>query len=197
LALNILNWAEAQFLSIPPQSCSVASPGGAIFVSIPVRKNQMDDQVVHLTREGYEKFDAELQYLRNVRRYEVAERLRLALEEGGDLVENAEYEDAKNEQAFVEGRVQQLELLLSRAQILTDDVVSDGIVRINRVVTVQEKGFDPEKFHIVGAAEANPLEGKISDVSPLGRALVGKKVGETVTINAPDGSFSYKIVAVE
>jgi transcription elongation factor GreA len=159
----------------------------------------MDDQVVHLTREGYEKFDAELQYLRNVRRYEVAERLRLALEEGGDLVENAEYEDAKNEQAFVEGRVQQLELLLSRAQILENDHarISDGVVRINCVVTVQEKGFDAEKFHIVGAAEANPLEGKISDVSPLGRALVGKKVGETVTINAPDGSFSYKIVAVE
>src|SRR5689334_19955914 len=120
-----MNWAEAQFLSItsPTPSCSVISPGGAIFVSIPVRKNRMDDQVVHLTREGYEKFDAELQYLRNVRRYEVAERLRLALEEGGDLVENAEYEDAKNEQAFVEGRVQKLELMLSRAQILDDNHV--------------------------------------------------------------------------
>lgn len=159
----------------------------------------MEDQVVHLTREGYEKFDAELQYLRNVRRYEVAERLRLALEEGGDLVENAEYEDAKNEQAFVEGRVQQLELLLSRAQILENGQtpISDGIVRLNCTVTVQEDGEKPEKFHIVGAAEANPLEGRISDVSPLGKALLSKKVGDKVTISAPDGSFSYKIIAVE
>ena len=157
-----------------------------------------DQQVVHLTREGYEKFDDELQYLRNVRRYEVAERLRLALEEGGDLVENAEYEDAKNEQAFVEGRVQQLELLLSRAQILEEDArAKHDVVRINCTVTVQEEGEKPEKFHIVGAAEADPLQGKISDVSPLGRAMMGKKAGDKVTINAPDGSFTYKIVKIE
>jgi len=156
-----------------------------------------DQQVVHLTREGYEKFDAELQYLRNVRRYEVAERLRLALEEGGDLVENAEYEDAKNEQAFVEGRIQQLELLLSRAHILENGTQKADVVRINCTVTVQEEGEKPETFHIVGAAEANPLEGKISDVSPLGRALMGKKVSDKVTISAPDGSFTYKIIKIE
>src|SRR5688572_27864899 len=85
-----------------------------------VRMSQMEDQVVHLTREGFRKFETELNYLRQVRRSEVAERLRLALEEGGDLVENAEYEDAKNEQAFVEGRIQHLEMMLSRAQIIEE-----------------------------------------------------------------------------
>jgi transcription elongation factor GreA len=99
----------------------------------------------------------------------------------------------------VEGRVQQLELLLSRAQILDDGatVVSDGIVRLNCTVTVQEDGEKAEKFHIVGAAEADPMKGRISDVSPLGKALLSKKVGDKVIINAPDGSFSYKIIAVE
>jgi transcription elongation factor GreA len=159
----------------------------------------MEDQVVHLTRDGYNKFEQELNYLRGVRRMEVAERLRLALEEGGDLVENAEYEDAKNEQAFVEGRIQHLEMLLSRAQIMDDSAAPkpDGVVRLNCWVTVQEDGETQEKFHIVGAAEANPLQGLISDVSPLGRVLMGKKVGDKVTVSAPDGSFIYKIISVE
>jgi transcription elongation factor GreA len=155
----------------------------------------MEDQVVHLTREGYDKFDSELNYLRGVRRMEVAERLRLALEEGGDLVENAEYEDAKNEQAFVEGRIQQLEMLLSRAHIM--EHAKPDAVHLNCTVTVQEDNNPPEKFHMVGAAEANPLEGRISDVSPLGRVLMNKRVGDKVTVSAPDGSFVYKIVAIE
>lgn len=158
----------------------------------------MEDQVVHLTREGYEKFEQELNYLRGVRRSEVAERLRLALEEGGDLVENAEFEDAKNEQAFVEGRIQHLELMLSRAHIMDDDAIQfDGVVRLNTIVTVQEDGQQPEKFHIVGHAEADPMQGRISDVSPLGRALMGKKKGDKVTVSAPDGSFVYKVNSVE
>lgn len=167
----------------------------------------MDDQITHLTREGFRKFEAELHYLRTVRRSEVADRLRIALEEGGDLVENAEYDDAKNEQAFVEGRIQQLEMMLSRAKIIedeqaqTDTEVSkkeeQGLIRLNSVVKVQEEGAKPEIFHIVGAAEADPAQGKISDASPLGRALIGHKKGEIITINAPDGSFSYKIVSVQ
>jgi transcription elongation factor GreA len=159
----------------------------------------MEDQVVHLTREGYDKFERELNYLRGVRRSEVAERLRLALEEGGDLVENAEYEDAKNEQAFVEGRIQHLELMLSRAHIMDDDAIPDfdGVVRLNTLVTVQEEGQSPEKFHIVGHAEADPMQGRISDVSPLGRVLMGKKVNDKVTVSAPDGSFVYKVISVE
>ncbi|HOA22602.1 MAG: transcription elongation factor GreA [Aggregatilineales bacterium] len=154
---------------------------------------------MYLTQEGFEKLENELQELRNVRRYEVAERLRLALEEGGDLVENAEYEDAKNEQAFVEGRIQHLENLLSRARII-EEQEHDGppdVVRLNSVVTIQEDGSEPETYHLVGPAEANPLEGKISDASPLGRALLGKRPGDKVTVNAPDGSFEYVIISVE
>lgn len=160
----------------------------------------MEDQIVHLTRDGFRKFEAELNYLRTVRRSEVAERLRIALEEGGDLVENAEYDDAKNEQAFVEGRIQQLEMLLSRASIIEDEAapasVKVDVIRLNSVVTVQEEGYEPETFRIVGPAEANPAAGKISDVSPVGGALLGKKVGQTVTIDAPDGSFTYRIVSI-
>src|SRR5215468_3106943 len=106
----------------------------------------MEDQTTHLTREGFRKFEAELNYLRTVRRSEVADRLRIALEEGGDLVENAEYDDAKNEQAFVEGRIQQLELMLSRASIIEDEAgdsgkkSDDNTIRLNSVVKVQEEG---------------------------------------------------------
>jgi transcription elongation factor GreA len=159
----------------------------------------MVDNVVHLTREGYQKLEAELNYLRTVRRSEVAERLHAALAEGGDLVENAEYEDAKNVQAFVEGRIQHLEMMLSRARIIEDesDVLPEGVVHLNSYVTVQEQGFDPETFHIVGPAEAQPREGKISDASPLGRALLGKKAGDRVVVKAPDGEFEYKIVSVD
>lgn len=160
----------------------------------------MDDAVL-LTREGFRQFESELNYLRSVRRSEVAERLRLSLEEGGDLVENAEYEDAKNEQAFVEGRIQQLEMMLSRARIIEEEAAAhhkkNGEIHVNSVVTVQENGYEAETFHIVGAAEANPREGKISDASPLGRALLGKKKGDTVTVNAPDGSLTYKVISVK
>lgn len=159
----------------------------------------MVNEVVYLTQEGFEKLEHELQELRNVRRYEVAERLRMALEEGGDLVENAEYEDAKNEQAFVEGRIQHLENLLSRARII-EEQEHDGppdAVRLNSLVTIQEDGFEPETYHLVGPAEANPREGKISDASPLGRALLGKRPGDTVTVKAPDGAFEYVVLSVE
>jgi transcription elongation factor GreA len=152
----------------------------------------------HLTQEGYQRFVAELNYLQNVRRREVAARLRQTLEEGGDLVENAEFEDAKNEQAFVEGRIQQLDNLLREA-IIIEDADSNGsekVVRLNSVVTVREEGFDDETFRIVGRAEANPRKGMISDESPLGRALLGKEVGQSVMIDAPDGQFEYQIISI-
>jgi transcription elongation factor GreA len=152
----------------------------------------------HLTQEGYQRFFSELNYLKNIRRREVAARLRQTLEEGGDLVENAEYEDAKNEQAFVEGRIQQLDNLLREA-IIIEDADSNGletVVRLNSVVTVREEGFDNETFRIVGRAEANPRKGMISDESPLGRALLGKEVGQSVMIDAPDGQFEYQIISI-
>ncbi len=160
----------------------------------------MSDQIVHLTKEGFEKFEIELNYLRTVRRSEVAERLRQALEEGGDLVENAEYEDAKNEQSFVEGRIQYLEGLLNRARIIDEAELAAAnldTVRLNSIVTIQEPGGEPETFRIVGPAEADPRQHRISDASPLGKALLGKRVGETVTVNAPDGTFEYLILAID
>jgi len=156
----------------------------------------MTQDVVHLTQEGYDKLEAELDELRTVRRREVAERLRQALEEGGDLQENAEYADAKNDQAFVEGRIQELEMWLSRAQII-EPHKKDGIVHLDSVVTVQEDGYEKETFHIVGAAEANPKEGKISNVSPLGKALMGQSKGDEVKISAPDGDLIYKILKID
>lgn len=159
----------------------------------------MIDEVVYLTREGLRKFESELNYLRTVRRSEVADRLRQALEEGGDLTENAEYEAAKNDQAFVEGRIQQLEMLLSRASIIDGDepVGPRDVVSLNTIVTVQEEGQEPDTFHIVGSAEADPRAGRISDASPLGRALLGRQVGDLVKVDAPDGQFTYRIVAIE
>lgn len=159
----------------------------------------MVNDVVYLTQEGFEKLEAELNDLRTVRRGEVAERLRLALEEGGDLVENAEYDDAKNEQAFVEGRIQHLENILSRARIIEEQETTGppDAVRLNSVVTVQEGKYDPEVYHLVGPAEADPRAGKISDASPLGRALLGKRPGDKVTVKAPDGAFEYVILSVE
>ncbi len=149
----------------------------------------------YLTREGYQKLQGELEYLRTEKRQEVAERLHEAME-GGELIEDAEYEAAKNEQAFVEGRIQELEILLANARIIEGTGKMD-VVQIAAKVTIQEEDYDPEKYMIVGAAEANPREGKISNESPLGRALLDHRQGDVVTVNAPDGSFSVRILKVE
>ncbi len=157
----------------------------------------MNDEVHYLTREGLEEYEKRLDYLRNVRRQEVAERLRLALEEGGELVENAEYEDAKNEQAFIEGEIMRLETILSNAQIIEDNGPKDTVGLGNKV-TVQEIGTDiVEEYILVGAAEANPRAGKISHKSPLGRALMNCQVGDHVTVEAPDGNIEFEIKAIE
>lgn len=157
----------------------------------------MQDEVVYITREGLKELEERLEYYRTVRRREVAERLRMALDEGGELVENAEYEDAKNEQAFVEGEVIRLEELLSRIQIIENDGNRDEVT-LGAHVTLCEEGMDEdEMYRVVGAAEANPSEGKISNKSPMGRALIGHKVGDRVTVEAPDGAFVVVIKAIE
>lgn len=157
----------------------------------------MTDDVHYLTPEGFREYEERLSFLRNVRRQEVAERLRLALEEGGELVENAEYEDAKNEQAFVEGEIIRLELLLSNAQIIEDDGEKDT-VGLGDKVTVQEVGIDElEVYHVVGAAEANPRAGKISHKSPMGRALLNQRIGDKVVVEAPDGDIVFEIKAID
>jgi transcription elongation factor GreA len=155
----------------------------------------MTDQSTVLTREGYEQFEAELNYLRTVRRSEVAARLQRVFEEGGELTENAEYEDAKNEQAFVEGRIQELENLLSTAVIIDRNHPGDS-VHLGSQVTVQEEGSEPEVFHIVGGAEAVLQAGHISNVSPLGKALLGKRVGDAVVIQTPDGPRTFAIIEI-
>lgn len=157
----------------------------------------MADDVHYLTPEGLREYEERLNYLRNVRRQEVAERLRLALEEGGELVENAEYEDAKNEQAFIEGEIMRLEMILSNAQIIEDNGPKD-VVSLGDTVTIQEVGADSvEVYTLVGAAEANPRAGKISYKSPLGRALMDKRVGDKVVVEAPDGPITFEIKAIE
>ena len=155
----------------------------------------MAEQVTYLTREGLRKLEDELEHLRTTRRAEVAERLHQAMEDG-ELIENAEYEAAKNEQAFVEGRILTVEMILSDAVIIEDNGPS-GVVRVGSTVRVQEDGGKPEKYTIVGAAEANPAKGMISNESPLGRSLLGRKVGDEVKVNAPAGMLSFRVVGID
>lgn len=157
----------------------------------------MVDQPQYLTAEGLKNMEARLKHLTEVRRAEVAERLRQALEEGGDLSENAEYEDAKNEQAFVEGEILRLETILSNAQVIETGGSSDQVA-LGAQVTVAEQGSkEQEVYSLVGSAEAQPSEGKISSESPLGKALLGAKVGEKVTVNAPDGPIVYVVKKIQ
>jgi transcription elongation factor GreA len=151
----------------------------------------------YLTVKGLEDLETRLKYLKDVRRPEVAERLRQALEEGGDLTENAEYEDAKNEQAFVEGEILRLDGILSSAQVIEETKGKKDSVKVGVVVTVVEEGTkDKEVYHLVGSAEANPQEGKISVESPLGKAILGAKVGDKVQVNAPEGAITFIVKAI-
>ena len=150
-----------------------------------------------LTKEGFQKLQDELEHLRTVKRQEVADRLHEAME-GGELIENAEYEAAKNEQAFVEGRIQELETLLASARVIEEEKNRPvNMVEIGLTVTIQEQGYDAESYTIVGAAEANPREGKISNESPIGKAILNHAVGETVHVETPDGTYKVKIIKVK
>lgn len=156
----------------------------------------MSDQTF-LTPEGLKKLEEELDHLRTVRRAQVAERLHQALAgESGELTENAEYEDAKNEQAFVEGRIVTLEVMLSNV-VLIKEQTAKGIVVLGSKITVKENGSKPEVYQLVGAAEADPKAGRISNESPLGKALLGRRVGDDVKVNAPAGTLSFRIVSIE
>lgn len=150
-----------------------------------------EEEVAYLTREGYEKLQAELEHLREVRRQEVARRLHNALQDG-DLLENAELEAARNEQAFVEGRILELEMLLGRSEVIEEGSSGEMVGVGSRVRIVGDDG-PPEVYHIVGSAEASPSEGKISYESPIGKALMGHCVGEEVTVNVPDGVLVFRI----
>lgn len=151
-----------------------------------------------LTKEGYQKLAEELEHLRTEKRVEVANRLHEAME-GGELIENAEYEAAKNEQAFVEGRILELEMILASARVIDDKSRKDksGIVQIGSTVTISEDGGGPEKYTIVGAAEANPREGRISNESPIGKTVLNHHAGEELIVEAPGGTFNVKIIKVD
>ena len=149
-----------------------------------------------LTKEGFEKLQDELEYLRTVKRQEVADRLHEAME-GGELIENAEYEAAKNEQAFVEGRIQELEMLLATARVIEDGKGRKAdSVQVGSTVTIQEDGYEEETYTIVGAAEADPRDGKISNESPIGKAILGHRAGDDVQVEAPDGSYKVRIIKI-
>ncbi len=155
----------------------------------------MSHKPVYLTAEGLQKLQKELDYYKTVRRAEVASRIHSAKEEG-DISENAEYEDAKNEQAFVEGRIRTLEQLLNNAVIIEENGPTDQVVLGSKVTVVEEGGEATETFQIVGSAEADPANGRISNESPFGKALLGRKAGETVEVVSPSGVRHVHIVAL-
>lgn len=153
----------------------------------------MIEETQYLTREGMEQLQKRLNYLTEVRRLEVAERLRSALGDGGELTENTEYEEAKNEQAFLESEIARIDRILRFAKLIDESIKSDSVV-IGSTVKIVEKGVtEEEAYRLVGPAEANPSVGKISTESPLGKALMGAKVGDKVKINAPDGDIVFLI----
>lgn len=149
-----------------------------------------------LTEEGAEKLRVELEELKGPERIDLSKRLREAIQQG-DLSENADYTKAKEDQGFLEGRIQELEAMLANASIIEPGSSPKGVVDLGSWVTIQEKGSDPEKYHLVGHAEANPREGRISNESPIGIALMGAKKGDKVTVDTPGGKTVFEILKVE
>jgi transcription elongation factor GreA len=154
----------------------------------------MAEKPIFLTPEGRAKLEAELEQLKTVRRPEVAERIHSAKEEG-DIMENSAYDEAKNEQAFVEGRILTIEQMLKNVVMIDKTRASDA-VGVGSYVTVVEHGDDDEVYQIVGSAEADPTRGRISNESPVGRALLGKRVGDEVQVKIPDGVRHLKITEI-
>ena len=152
---------------------------------------------VILTRGGYEKLEQELEHLRTVKRKEVAERIKTAIS-FGDISENSEYDDAKNEQAFIEGRIITLEKMLRNAKVIEKEHTDNQAVSIGNQVVLKDLEYDEiVEYTIVGSAESNPTDQKISNESPVGEAIIGKKVGEVVEVKVPAGLIEYEIVDIK
>lgn len=152
---------------------------------------------VLLTAEGLEKIKQELEVFKTQKRHEVAERLKEAIAQG-DLSENSEYDAAKEEQAFIEARIVTLENMIRNAKIISSDNVDKNKVSIGSKVSIQElPDGDTETYKIVGSAESDPLSGKISNESPIGSELIGKKVGEVIHVPAPSGTLQFKIIEID
>lgn len=155
----------------------------------------MPQKQIFLTPEGLAKLEAELEYLRTVRRPEVADQINRAKGLGGTITD-AEYDDAKKEQAFVEGRILTLEQMLKNAIIIESDGAPSDCVRIGGRVTVTSPDGEEERYIIVGSAETNPRDGKISNESPVGRALLGRRIGDDIQVMVPGGLLKLKIVSI-
>ncbi|NDJ85417.1 MAG: transcription elongation factor GreA [Chloroflexi bacterium] len=161
-----------------------------------VNDDFVDDGPQYLTEEGARALREELDELVNVKRPELATKLKDAIAMG-DLSENADYHDAKEQQAFLEGRITYLENVLRNAKIIDEDGGRRDVVRLGSEVTIQEEGEEPETYRLVGPAEANPSEGRISNESPLGRMLLGKKARAKVKVPTPDGGqIVFKILKI-
>ena len=156
----------------------------------------MSEQEVILTREGLKQLEDELENLRSVKRAEVKERLKEAIALG-DLSENSEYDDAKNEQAFMEGRILELEKMIRNAKVIDEDAHQEGTVTVGSLVKVKDIEFDEiNEYRLGGTGEADPMNNRISNESPVGRALLGRKKGEIVDVEVPAGIIKYEILEV-
>jgi transcription elongation factor GreA len=179
------------------QGCTIPARAGAfraaLFFS---RRAEMAKEVI-LTKEGYEKLKKEIDHLSTEKRREVAERIRVA-REFGDIAENSEYDDAKNEQALVEHRIALLEERLLSARVIEKKDIAKDVVSVGSHVKLRDMGANKTfEYRIVGSAEANPAEQKLSNESPVGKAIMGKKKGEVVEVSAPRGSLKFKILEIK
>lgn len=161
-----------------------------------MRNAMASEKEVVLTLEGLNKLESELEHFKTVRRREVAERIKQALEYG-DISENSEYEDAKNEQGFIEGRILALEKMLRNAKVIDNVGISTDVVSLGtRVKLTDLENNETMDYTIVGSAEANPADGKISNESPVGRALMGQRMGSIISVKVPVGEMKYKVVGI-
>jgi transcription elongation factor GreA len=156
----------------------------------------MTEEPSYLTAEGAERLQNELTNLKGPAREQLAQRLRAAIQQG-DLSENADYSAAKEDQGFLEGRIQELERILSNFIIIDENAKNRDVVDIGAHITIQEGDYDAETYHMVGPKEANPVQGRISHESPIGRALLGHRVGDEVVADTPNGVIRFKILKIE
>ncbi len=156
----------------------------------------MSEKEVILTQDGLRKLEEELEHLKSVKRREVAERIKIAIGYG-DISENSEYEDAKNEQAFIEGRIITLEKMLRNARIINSDEIDTDVASIGSIVTLKDLELgETIEYSIVGTAESDPSQNKISNESPVGKAILGKKSGSVVDVSVPAGIIQYQIIEI-
>lgn len=174
------------------------------FYSLMTKIESDQEELVHMSEKetlltigGLQKLEEELDHLKSVKRREVAERIKVAISYG-DISENSEYDDAKNEQAFIEGRIITLEKMLRNARIISESDLSTGAVSIGNCVVIKDIEYgDVMEYTIVGTAEADPTENKISNESPVGRALLGRVIGDKIEVNVPAGTIEYEILEIK